>query len=285
MSRRVLTALPLVIVAAVIAGCGGGSSAPPTVTGAKTFSLIDFTPSKPAQAGKPTIVSFKIQEPDGSIMTKFKRGPGPHTGVHLIMVRRDLGAIVHEHPPEQPGGLFKIPVTFTEPGPYKVVVDVYPATTNKFLVNFQLPGTLTVAGKYVPEPLPKPGTVDVVDGYRFHLVKITPPVLKAITPAFLEMTVTSPQGKPVVFKPWFGALAHAIFFRQGSLDYFHTHICSPGAGGCTSVFGASKVTGSSATPGHLTVGVLVPLSGTWRLFLQMKPGAQVLTAPFTLRVH
>ena len=70
------------------------------------------------------------------------------------------------------------------------------------------------------------------------------------------------------FTPWYGALAHAIFFRKGSLDYFHTHVCSAGAVGCTSALGATKVTGSSTTPGRLTVGVLVPVAGTWRLFLQ-----------------
>jgi hypothetical protein len=45
------------------------------------------------------------------------------------------------------------------------------------------------------------------------------------------------------------------------------------------------VTGTSTTPGKLTVGVLVPVSGTWRLFLQTRVGGHVLTAPFTLPVH
>ena len=98
------------------------------------------------------------------------------------------------------------------------------------------------------------------------------------------MTVTSPTGKPPSFTPWYGALAHAIFFRQGTLDYFHTHVCAPGASGCTSVLGGSKVTGSSSTPGKLTVGVLVPVAGTWRLFLQTQVNGHILTAPFTLEV-
>ena len=44
------------------------------------------------------------------------------------------------------------------------------------------------------------------------------------------------------------------------------------------------MTGSSSTPGKLTVGVLVPVAGTWRLFLQTKVNGRVLTAPFTLAV-
>src|SRR5262249_19032661 len=92
------------------------------------------------------------------------------------------------------------------------------------------------------------------------------------------------QGRPVHFVPWYGALAHAIFFPQGSLDYFHTHVCAPGASGCTSALGGTTVTGRSSTPGKLNVGVLVPAPGKWRLFLQTNAGGHVLTAPFTLTV-
>jgi hypothetical protein len=51
------------------------------------------------------------------------------------------------------------------------------------------------------------------------------------------------------------------------------------------VLGGTKVTGTSATPGKLHVGVLVPVGGTWRLFLQFQPqGGKVLTVPYTLKV-
>jgi hypothetical protein len=121
-----------------------------------------------------------------------------------------------------------------------------------------------------------------VGGYRFTLKGH--PRLKAIEPAFLTVEVTGPNGKPATFTPWYGALAHAIFFHQGNLDYFHTHVCAPGASGCASLLGGAKVTGSSTTPGKLTVGVLVPEAGLWRLFLQTQVDGKVLTAPFTLKV-
>jgi hypothetical protein len=119
-------------------------------------------------------------------------------------------------------------------------------------------------------------------GYRFALQGV--PKLRAIQAAFLRITVTDPNGKPADFTPWFGALAHAIFFHAGTLDYFHTHVCSPGATGCTSILRGSRVTGRSTTPGHLTVGVLLPEPGTWRLFLQARVNGHILTAPFTLHV-
>jgi hypothetical protein len=281
--RRYRHALEAIALACVLAGCGGGSGAPTiTVGAARSYALSSFEPKRPVAAGTPTRVSFTILQPDGKPLTQFKRGPGPHTGVHLIIVRRDLGTIVHRHPPVGPGGRISDTITFPEPGPYRVVIDVYPKTSGP-VPNFQVFSKLTVAGAYHPLPLPALQTTQTVDGFRITLHGT--PRLRAIRPAFLDFTVTGPDGNPARFQTWYGALAHAIFFRKGSLDYFHTHVCAPGASGCTSVFGAARVTGTSATPGRLKVGVLVPVSGTWRLFLQCRVDGRVLTAPFTLRVR
>jgi hypothetical protein len=278
---RTRFALPLLALALTAAGCGGSSSGSVTVQPARTYRLVSHVTGHP-RAGSPTTVSFRIEQPDGATLTEFRRGPGPHTGVHVIFVRRDLAVLVHHHPPIRANGSFDDTVDFPEPGPYRVVVDVYPQTSGP-QTNFQLFSTLTVAGRYVPQRLPRLRTVQTVDGYRFTLHGR--PRLRAIRPAFLSFTVSGPGGKPASFTPWYGALAHAIFFRQGSLDYFHTHVCAPGASGCTSVLGATRVTGTSATPGRLKVGVLVPVAGTWRLFLQCRVEGHVLTAPFTLQVR
>jgi len=272
------------LAAVALAGCGGaGSSSPqvPTVQVARTYKLAGFTPSSPVPAGKPVTVSFTIRQPSGEALTDYKRGSGPHTGVHLIIVRDDLGAIIHRHPPVAPSGRLTEHVVFPKPGPYRVVVDAYPNTTGPQR-NFQLFGTIHVAGAYKPQPLPPFAPTETVDGYRFHVQGR--PHLKAIEAGFLHITVDGPSGKPARFTPWYGALAHAIFFRHGSLDYFHTHVCAPGATGCSSVLGAASIAGSSSTPGKLTVGVLVPVPGTWRLFLQCRVDGHVLTAPFTLKV-
>jgi len=103
-------------------------------------------------------------------------------------------------------------------------------------------------------------------------------------PASLRSRFSTRTDGRCIFTPWYGALAHAIFFRVRTLDYFHTHVCAPGASGCTSSLGATRVEGSSSTPGRLRVGVLVPVAGTWRLFLQCRANGRVLTVPFTLEV-
>ena len=172
-------------------------------------------------------------------------------------------------------------VVFPTPGRYRGIVDAYPAhTAPDQPVNFQLFTWVDVQGPYHPQPVAPYTPTDVVGGYRFHIRGH--PALRAIQATFLTITVTAPDGKPAAFTTWRGALAHAIFIHQGSLDYFHTHVCSPGAVDCTSVLGAARVTGSSSSPGLLHVGVLLPEPGIWRLFLLTYINGHYLTAPFSL---
>ena len=271
--------------ALVLAGCGGAGSGltVPQVAPAKVFTLGGFQPSQAPQPGQPVTVSFTVLQPNGQPLTRYKTGSGPHTGVHLIIVRDALAYIIHQPPPVGPNGRLRQSVTFPAPGPYKVLVDVYPNLPGG-QPNFQLSQTVNVTGSYRPRPLPpfKPGLV--VDGYHFDMQGH--PALHAIQAQFINVDVTDRHGHKPAFVPWFGALAHAIFFRQGSLDYFHTHICAPDAPNCGALPGvvSSRVSGTSTAPGKLTIGVLVPEPGTWRLFLQMKLGGRVITAPYTLRV-
>jgi hypothetical protein len=267
-------------VTVVVAGCG--SSSPPSITigAARTFQLARWSPAT-VRAGVPTVLSFRIDQPSGAALTRYRTGSGPHTGVHLIIVRSDLGTIIHHHPKPQADGTFRQQVTFPTPGRYKVVVDAYPQLSGP-LRNFQLTRWITVPGKEPRAPLPPFRPVVTVDGYRFALQgKVN---LHAVQANFLTLHVTRPNGTPATSTPWFGALAHAIFFRAGDLDYFHTHVCSAQTSGCTSILGGTRVTGTQTKPGVLRVGVLLPVGGTWRLFLQTKIDGRVLTAPFTLNV-
>jgi hypothetical protein len=280
------TSLIAGLTAIALAGCGsgsGGAVSVPAVAPARAFALAGFEPASAVQPHRPVTVTFTVKLPNGKPLTQYRTGSGPHTGVHLILVRDDLAYIIHQHPPVGPNGLLRQTVTFPAPGPYRVLVDVYPNLAG-VLPNFQLTQTVHVTGPYRPQPLPAFSPDRVVDGYHFHIQ--AHPNLHAIQAEFMHVDVTDAAGRKVHFTPWFGALAHAIFFRQGSLDYFHTHICAPNAPNCGTLPGvrASAVTGSSTAPGKLTIGVLLATPGTWRLFLQMKLGGRIITAPFTLKV-
>jgi hypothetical protein len=285
--RRIAFALSAAALAATtVTACGSNSNSgvgPPQIGAAKQFALGRFKPAGRVRPDRPVTISFDVRMPDGKPLTRYKTGAGPHTGVHLILVRDDLAYIIHTHPPIGPNGRLRQTVTFPAPGPYRVLVDIYPNLKDT-LPNFQLFTKIDVTGAYHATKPPPFNADQKVDGYHFDMTGH--PALHAIQAAFLHINVTDSHGKPVRFTPWFGALAHAIFFREGSLDYFHTHICAAKAPNCGTLPGvaATTITGSSSAPGKLTAGVLLARPGTWRLFLQMKLHGKIVTAPFTLQV-
>jgi hypothetical protein len=276
-----------VLIAAVVllAGCGsssGGAVSAPYIAPARVSSLADFQPTGPVVAGRPTTLSFTIQQPSGKPLTSYRTCCEPHQGIDLIIVRSDDSHVQYDDTDISADGRVTQPVVFPAPGRYRIVVDAYPKQTSPTSpINFQLFTWVTVRGRYRPQPVPPFRATDIVDGYRFQI--LGDPHLRAIQADFLTIKVLDPAGRKAVFGTWRGALAHAIYIRKGSLDYFHTHVCSPGAIYCTSVLGAARVTGSSATPGLLKVGVLLPAPGTWRMFLLTHIDGRYLTASFTLK--
>src|SRR5437764_5072581 len=177
-----------VLLAVVLAGCS--SSSPPQITigAARTYRLAGFAPPSLA-AGRPQRITFRIEQPSGAPLTRYRAGSGPHTGVHLIIVRSDLGAIIHEHPKPHAGGEFTPLVTFPTPGRYRVVVDVYPQLSGP-LRNFQLFRWITVPGPAARVALPRFRPTVTVDGFRFSLTGL--PKLHAIQAYFLTLHVTGP---------------------------------------------------------------------------------------------
>jgi len=270
----------------LLAGCdlnSGGAASVPTVQPARTYALSGFQPSTPVRPGQPTQLSFTITQPSGKPLTAYRKCCEPHAGVDLIIVRSDDSLVQYDDSDIAANGKITQPVTFPAPGRYRIVISAFLPTGNpQSQNNFQLFTTVNVSGKYRPQPIPAFHATQLADGYRFQIQGT--PHLHAIEADFLTLKVLDPHGHKVTFTPWRGALAHAIFFHQGSLDYFHTHVCSPGAIYCTSALGATRVTGSSTTPGQLKVGVLLPEPGTWRMFLLTYMHGHILTAPYTLHV-
>jgi hypothetical protein len=271
---------PLLLLILVVAGCSSSGSKKIAIQPAKVYRLASFAPAASIAPGKPTTVAFTIDQPSGSPLTAYRTGPGPHTGVHLIIVSDDLSTIIHQHPPMQHGGRFRQQVVFPKPGRYRVIVDVYPKKLQP-LPNFQLFKDVQVRGVPKPQPLGSYQAVQHIGGFTFTAPRS--PNVRAIQAKLMTVHVTDAAGKPARFVPWFGALAHAIFFHVGTLDYFHTHVCAPGASGCTSLIAGAKVVGRSSAPGKLTIGILLPTAGTWKLFLQSKPNGKLITAPYILK--
>ncbi len=272
---------PLLLFVPLAAGCSSSGSKI-DIKPAKTFKLSGFQPAAAISPGKPTTVAFTLDQPSGSALTAYRTGSGPHTGVHLIIVSDDLSTIIHRHPPMQAGGRFRQRVVFPAPGRYRVIVDAYPQHGGP-VPNFQLFKDVRVRGVPKPKPLGSYHAVQHVGGFTFSAPRR--PHVRAIQAALMTVHVAGANGKPARFVPWYGALAHAIFFHVGTLDYFHTHVCAPRASGCSSLLAGTRVTGTSAAPGKLTIGILLPTPGTWKLFLQAKPDGRLVTVPYVLKAR
>jgi hypothetical protein len=279
------SSIATLIAAIVITGCGGsgGSVTVPKIAPARVYNLSGFLPATPVPAGHLTTVSFTIRQPSGQALTSYRTCCDPHAGVDLVIVRNDDSHVQYDDSAIAPNGTVTQHVMFPAPGRYRVVIDAYPQhTPANAPINFQLFTWITVKGTYRQRPLPPYRATQVVDGYRFQIQSHRP--LKAIQAEFLTINVRDPAGHKAIFGTWHGALAHAIFIRHNSLDYFHTHVCSPGSHYCSSVLGANRVTGTSTAPGQLKVGVLLPEPGTWRLFLLTYINGHHITPTFTLNV-
>jgi hypothetical protein len=116
-ARVAVTAGFAVALIGIAAGCGSsGTGLSVTVRAARTFRLVHFAPAGATEPDRPIRVSFTIRAPDGSPFTAFKTGPGPHTGVHLLLVRTDLsGPMLQIHPPIGRNGVIGAEVVFPTP--------------------------------------------------------------------------------------------------------------------------------------------------------------------------
>ena len=255
----------------MLAGCGSALKAPlttgPTVLPARAFGLADFKPVDADRCRSDGAGLLHDPHPLGNAAHRVQECCEPHAGVDLIIVRSDDSHVQYVDADAIPAGRSASPSSFPTPGRYRIVVDAYPKVTGPTTpFNFQLFKWVTVRGqlparsRFPPTARPRSSTATAspIQGH---------PHLKAIEPTFLVVHVTDPAGHKAHFTTWRGALAHAIFFHQGSLAYSHTHVCKPGAVYCFSALGNVRVTGHSTAPGILKVGVLLPEAGTWRMFL------------------
>src|SRR5579864_1397108 len=150
--RRHVGALAVlfVVAALAVAACGGsgGGVTVPTVAPARTYGLAGFQPAGPVAAGRPTTVSFTIQQPSGKALTAYRACCEPHAGVDLIIVRSDDSHVQYDDSDIAANGRVSQPIVFPTPGRYRVIIDAYPKPTGpQSPLNFQLFDWITVQGR------------------------------------------------------------------------------------------------------------------------------------------
>src|SRR5918997_1955279 len=94
-------------------------------------------------------LEFRILDTDGRAVRDFDEQHG--RAMHLMVVRRDLTHYRHLHPSMGADGTWSAPLTFPEPGVYRVFADF--AAAGRGLT---LGADLEVPGLYEPVALPVP---------------------------------------------------------------------------------------------------------------------------------
>ena len=96
--------------------------------------------------------SLTIVQPDGTPLTAFRRGAGPHNGVHVIFVRTRSRRLVHRHPPVRADGTFVDDVTLPPAGRTGSSSTPIPHAAPQ--PNFQLFDARARPGAYAPQAPP-----------------------------------------------------------------------------------------------------------------------------------
>jgi hypothetical protein len=268
-ARVALFVLLLCVVGAGAAGVGalvgdGGAAAAPAdgmamAAGAPeglAATAGDYTlaPAGTSFAQGEHAFRFRILDANGRPTHAFDEEGG--VLLHLIVVRRDLGADAyqHVHPTLQPDGSWRAPLRFDTAGAYRAFAD------------FEVDGAKTVLGTdlFVPgwSRAPQPLRIAATSAAGPYRVRLAHGALRAGEESSLRFTVDGADG----FQTYLGARGHLVALHTGDLAYTHVHPTGGGGGGDI-VFDAD-----------------FRHAGTYRLFLQFKREGRIYTAPFAVEV-
>jgi hypothetical protein len=224
------------------------------------YTLAAAATTLPAGAAIP--FRFTVTDPSGHPVTSYETKHDKQ--LHLIVVRRDLSGFKHVHPVMAAGGTWSVPLDVSRAGSYRVFADFQPTGLDRGLV---LGTDVSVAGSFMPIPLPQATSTTAVDGYDVSLAGSP----KAGAESELVFMV-SRDGAPVTdLEPYLGAFGHLVSLRAGDLAYLHTH---PSQEAHAGEHGGPQV--------HFAT--TFPTAGTYRLFLDFQHGGKVRTAAFTVVV-
>lgn len=234
--------------------------------------------------------------------------------MHLFLMRRDdPSAFAHLHPVSRDSMAFEASLGALPAGRYRAFADVVHETG--------LPQTMTADVVVPPAPAaaaaePQPDDavfVGVPTGATFTLsdgATVTwegkPASLRALDDAGLTFVVRELGGQVARLTPYLGMPGHAVVYRTDGQVYIHLHpngtismAAQQALGGrraTDTVPGmlAQRLTAAAMTMAHanqpmfdgrLTFPYAFPQPGSYRVWVQVKRGAQVATAPFDVVVR
>jgi hypothetical protein len=201
--------------------------------------------------------------------------------MHVIVISDDFRTFAHLHPEPTSGGLFALPFHPPAAGAaYQIYADTVPHGLGQQVFRFAVDfGSVKPAA---PDLTPTSHTVHAGP----YAVTLDSLVLRAGAPTMLSLRIAK-NGRPATdLQSYLGGTAHAVFIDAKTLSYTHVH---PEAAGASMDSMASMnmdeppelPPGAKVAPA-LSLHVVAPSRGTYKLWLEFRGGAQLYVAPFIL---
>lgn len=233
--------------------------------------------------GSPTALGVHVTGPRSIPVTQFD--PLHTQPMHLIAVSSDLQDFIHIHPALQPTGDLTATATFARAEPYAIFMEYDPAGTPKQTLSR---ATVKPVGSQLVAP--QLSLADAFGGAssktvlagttRVELVGTPGGMIMADVPTHIVVRLRTASGAPINdLTDWLGMPAHAIIVSSDLKTFVHAHGMAESSGGAH-VHGAA----GSTTTGPVGVDVTLPKAGLYKMFVQFKRGATLITAPFVLNV-
>lgn len=220
---------------------------------AEGYSLKVVQPGQ--DAGADVFVELAVTAPDGRALGGFADGSHP---LHVMAFRSDLTGFQHVMPEQGEGTSWWAVLNLT-PGPWHVIVDLEPPGHDGTL---SLAADFSVAGRYLPQPLPEPAEIVQVRGLDVRRTGS----LGTADGSGVSFLVTE-RGVPVTdLQPDNGVFGPAVLIRPADLGYRHLHAVE------------------SSTAGRLDFQGGVPGPGRYRVFLEFYRASQPYVVGFTIDV-
>ena len=182
--------------------------------------------------------------------------------MHLFVIGEGLDFFAHEHPVQQPDGVFMIDLALPRAGVYMAIAEFLPegGTPQTFQQAFTTGSAFGRAASPAIDASPK-----IADGMRVSLdhSKVSAGDTKPLTIRIDDAAT----GAPVTdLEPYLGAGAHLLLVPVDLTEAIHGHPTDDGRGPA------------------LTFDPLIPRPGAYKLWVQFQRAGKVTTAAFVISV-
>ena len=251
----------------------------PGMQGDKTKRYtVDWDYAEPIVPGKQTNLKFRVFEASNGQPVNFFT-INYEKIMHLIIVDSSLTSYQHIHP-EFIDGWFTVNTVFPKEGRYNLYLDFVPVGA----IEQQIGLSLHTQG-HTTDPEPS-GQIDtdmkkVFGDYSVKLNFNSPLESSKLSLGAqnLDFEVTDKNNQPVTtLKPYLGSFGHLVMINTKTYEYIHVHPVQTG----------NLLPDQSGGPvvEFMPLGIYGPIKpGIYKLFAQLNPDNNLITAEFTVNVE